>query len=80
MNQTMTSFGHGTFNLVKQDGVNGGEMLVMLVIWNIVHVVLKQFPGSSKENNPFHPNINWMDKTCNNAEPMLMYIENKVGF
>lgn len=55
-------------------------MLVILVIQNTVHVALKQFPGSSKENKPFHPNINWMDKTCNNAEPVLMYIENKVEF
>lgn len=55
-------------------------MLVILVIQNMVHVALKQFPGSSKENKPFHPNINWMDKTCDNAEPVLMYIENKVEF
>lgn len=54
----MTSFGCGTFNLVKSDGVNGGEMLVMLVIQTTVHVALKQFPGPSKENKPFHPNIN----------------------
>lgn len=33
-------------------------MLVMLVTQNMVHVALKQFPGSSKENKPFHPNIN----------------------
>lgn len=30
----------------------------MVVIQNMVNVALKQFPGSSKENKPFHPNIN----------------------
>jgi len=43
----------------------------------MAHVALKQFPGSSKENKLLHPNRNWMDKTCNNAEPMLMILKIK---